>query len=309
MAEFKTAIVYHRVDWDGYTSAAIAKRVFPDADLIGWNYRDPLPMVDSYDRVVLVDLTVYSVNPDMSRDFSWMMENQYKMIWIDHHPIISEVPGEYAGIQKEGIGACWLTWHYFHENYGIGFSNMDHIKLAATYDVFRKDGLLCSWEDAWAYQLYLNYFGPAKTEEEALHHVYLAEDLLDATYVEQEMHLQNGYIMEEERSCREKSVFAKHAWEVEIDGHRGWMVETLEQPSLIIKDHSDSGDGDFFLIFSEEKRADNGNYIVSIRVPESSNFNAQAFAKAHGGGGHPKACGCQICEDELQAIFHTYSYK
>lgn len=214
MAELKTAIIFHRIDWDGFTAAAIALRAFSNADLIGWNYRDPLPVVDSYDRVVLVDLTIYTLNPDKSRDFSWMMENQSKMLWIDHHPIIREVPGEYAGIQSEGIGASWLAWDYLHENFGITFSNMSHIKNVATYDVFRKDGLLCSWEDAWAYQLYLNYFGPAKTEEEALHHVYLAEDLLDATYVEQEMHLQNGYMFEQDRSLREKNVFAKHAWEI-----------------------------------------------------------------------------------------------
>lgn len=309
MAELKTAIIFHRVDWDGFTAAAVALRAFPNADLIGWNYRDPLPVVDSYDRVVLVDLTVYSVNPDKSRDFSWMVKNQSKLMWIDHHPIISEVPGEYAGIQSEGIGACWLTWDYLHENFGIHCSNKDHIKNVATYDVFRKDGALCPWEDAWAYQLYLNYFGPAKTEEDALHYVHLAEDLLDDTRLDHGLHMQNGYIMEGERSRREKIVFAEHAYEVEIDGHRGWLVETLEQPSLIIKDHLDAGNGDFFLIFSEEKRNDKGDYIVSIRVPESSDFNAQAFARAHGGGGHPKACGCTICEDEMQSIFHTYSYK
>ena len=76
----KTLIIYHRVDWDGYTSAAVALRAFPKADLLGWNYQDDLPDVSAYDTVVLVDLTIAKVMPDNSRDYSWMHENADKLI-------------------------------------------------------------------------------------------------------------------------------------------------------------------------------------------------------------------------------------
>ena len=297
------AIIYHRVDWDGYTAAAVALRAFPQADILGWNYRDPIPDVSHYDRVVLVDLTIYSVNPDGTRDFSWMEENRSKLIWLDHHPVINEVPGSFDGIQKEGIGACWLTWTYFHTVYGVS-CNTEHIRLAATYDVFRKDGKLCSWEDAWAYQLFLNSFGPGwkpDCGDRSKDLVAVATDLIEEMDLTPQ--LQKGYSLEALRAKKEKDTFEKHAWEIEIDNHRGWLVDSKEQPSLIVKDHSDAGDGDFFIIYSDDKKSTEGNYIVSIRVPESSDFDAIAFAKAHGGGGHPKACGCQISETEMISLF------
>ena len=302
----KTAIIYHRVDWDGYTAAAVALRAFPDAELIGWNYRDPLPDVDHFDRVILVDLTIYSQKPDEPRDFSWMINNQDRLIWFDHHPIIHMVPGEYCGVQKEGIGACWLVYEYFRKTRGITCSGEDHIRYAATFDVFRKDGWLCDWEDAWAYQLYLNHFGPGYVFGEgdvSKKHVATASALIEASDVEINNHLNDGRMFEYERSLREKVVFEKHARRVKINEYEGWLVETMEQPSVIIKDHSDAGDGDFFILFSENKKNANGDYTVSIRVPDSSDFNAQRFCESHGGGGYIKAAGCVISSNEMQEKF------
>lgn len=83
-----TIIIYHRVDWDGYTSAAIALKVYPNADLLGWNYYDPLPNVDKYDKVILLDLTISEKS-----DYTWMFENANKLIWIDHHSFAINQPG------------------------------------------------------------------------------------------------------------------------------------------------------------------------------------------------------------------------
>lgn len=298
-----TCIIYHRIDWDGYTSAAVALRAYPDAELIGWNYRDPLPDVNRFDRVILVDLTIYSQKPDGTRDFSWMINNQSKLIWIDHHPVINQVPGEYMGIQREGAGACLLTWELFCDP---DEPIPAHVHYAEIFDVFRKKDF--DWEDAWAYQLYLNHFGPGYVFGEgdvSKKHVATASALIEASDVEINNHLLDGRMFEYERSLREKAVFEKHAWRVKIDEYEGWLVETMEQPSVIIKDHSDAADGDFFILFSENKKNANGDYIISVRVPDSSNFNAQMFCESHGGGGHLKASGCTISEEELSAIYHT----
>jgi len=302
----KTAIIYHRVDWDGYTSAAVALKVFPTANLIGWNYRDPLPNVDLYDRVVIVDLTVYATNPDNSRDFSWMLNNQSKLIWIDHHPIIHDVPGSYEGIQQEGIGACWLTYQYFHDHFGFN-CNPEHIKLAATFDTFRKDGLLCSWEDAWAYQLYLNSFGPGYSKEEGDRSkklVRMARKLLNVSDAAIQEHLAFGYAKEAERAKKEAAIFEKNARRVIIGEYIGWLIESSEQPAMVVQSHSVAGDGDFFILYSEDKKKD-GMYQVSVRVSDSSDFSAKAYAEAHGGGGHLKASGCVISDVEMEELKRT----
>lgn len=298
----KTCVVYHRVDWDGYTAAAVALRAFPDAELIGWNYKDPFPVVDSYDRVVLVDLTIYSQRPDGSQDFSWMINNQDRLIWFDHHPIIKDVPGKYCGVQEEGIGACWLVYEYFRKTRGIICSGEDHIRYAATFDVFRKDGWLCDWEDAWAYQLYLNKLGPAKTAEDLDRLLRHAEAFIESNSVEIEHHLRDGYMFEYERSLREKVVFDKYAKRITVDGHSGWLIETMEQPSVIIKDHSDSNDGDVFILWHPDKKDKDGNYVLSIRRSKDSDFDCRVFARKHDGDGHVPAAGCLMSEEEIQSL-------
>ena len=308
-----TAIIYHRVDWDGYTSAAVALCAFPQADLIGWNYRDPLPDVSKYDRVIVVDLTVYSTNPDGSRDFSWMFDNQKKLIWIDHHPIIHDVPGTYAGIQEEGIGACWLTWKYFHDEYGIS-CNTSHIKYAATFDVFRKDGWLCSWEDAWAYQLFLNKFGPGytpKTGDCSKKLVCLAKSFLctdDPDKIKQ--NLQLGYGREDERALEEAEIFTKCAHRMRIGKYLGWLIESDKQPAMVVKSHSDRGIGDFFILWAQTKgKVDSdGNLRISVRTAESSDFSSRQFAEKHLGGGHEKAAGCTISPVDLAAYLQGVSF-
>lgn len=309
-----TAIIYHRVDWDGYTSAAVALCAFPQADLIGWNYRDPLPDISKYDRVIVVDLTVYSTNPDGSRDFSWMFDNQKKLIWIDHHPIIHEVPGTYAGIQEEGIGACWLTWKYFHDEYGIS-CNTSHIKYAATFDVFRKDGWLCTWEDAWAYQLFLNKKFEKERElamkiNDTTILVDIARKLIAASEEECEENLHYGYGREDERALEEAEIFTKCAHRMRIGKYLGWLIESDKQPAMVVKSHSDRGVGDFFILWAQTKRNvdSDGNLRISVRTAESSDFSSRQFAEKHLGGGHEKAAGCTISPVDLAAYLQGVSF-
>lgn len=295
---YPTAIIFHSVDWDGYTSAAIALKAYPEADLIPWTYGDPLPDVSKYVRVVLVDLTIYE-QTSQSKDFRWMEDNRRKLIWIDHHPVIHEVPGKFMGRQEEGIGASWLTWMYFHKNYGVGVNSVGHIKYVATYDVFRKDGKYCKWADAWAYQLYLSdNFKRCTSSEDSIERVgdalYLMMDL-EGPF----LRLLEGFALEEKRRKKESEVFSDHALRVVIDGHDAWLIETDEQPSLIIRNHLEACDGDLFIIISENKKAPNGDYRASIRSSSTSTLTAQAFAEAHGGSGHVPAAGCTLSLKEV----------
>ena len=154
----KTGIFHHRDDWDGKTSAAVALRAFPHADLCGWTYGDPLPDTSDYDRVILVDLTIYTTTDKGVKDYSWMYENASKLIWIDHHvsTILDvnrpDIPGLRVYNNETNIGAAVLTWEYFFPNENIPI----HVGLVATYDIFRKDGLYGAWDDAWDYMMYLD---------------------------------------------------------------------------------------------------------------------------------------------------------
>lgn len=288
----KTIIIYHRVDWDGYTSAAIASMANPEADLLGWNYGDELPNVSSYNEVILVDLTISDKN-----DYTWMHENAHKLIWIDHHmnAINAVNRPDIKGIRRDGIGACMLTWEYFFNDR----IHPDHVSLCATYDVFRKDSLYAHWDDAWKYQLALGEYGPGWSKEDgdvSRHLISIARDLIDDEGYTWTTVLKGG-MLERERADKEAELF-KNAEYNTINGVTYCILYAIGQPAMLIKSHLDNYAADAFLIVNPDPLP-NGDYKVSVRVPEISNFDASAFCRQYGGNGHIKAAGCAMSEEQI----------
>lgn len=137
----KTALIYHSVDLDGFCSCAIAQFKFMEDNkackidgctsyngvstgsnveemtTIPYNYRQQIPELSGYDRVIMVDI---SFKPEcmIALKASLGKEN---VIWIDHH--ISAIKDsekfgydDLAGIRMTSFAACELTWMYFFED-------------------------------------------------------------------------------------------------------------------------------------------------------------------------------------------------
>jgi len=153
----KTVCVHHKIDLDGWMSAAIVKHwFFSNRELdkiktieendnylltfIGYNYGDPLPDLSGYDRVIMVDCSFPKEN-------MLFLANKFgvNFIWIDHHQrTINEVNKCLIDFSKEEIeglvteegelkAACELAWQYFFSN-----ENMPEIvRLLGMYDSFR----------------------------------------------------------------------------------------------------------------------------------------------------------------------------
>ena len=280
----KTLIVYHKVDWDGFTSAAIALKAFPQADLYPWNYNDAiLPDTSNYDKVILVDLTIAP-----NGDYSWMEENAHKLIWIDHH---DNAMNGFAnsknidGIRRNGIGACVLTWEKFFPNKPLPL----HVALCGTYDVVKKDGEFADWEDAWLYQLSLDLiqFNPQVKVEKALEFI----DEPQKVTIER---IKSGEPLEAKRAAEEVERF-KHAVYSEINGIKICKIVDSGRGLALIKTNSDNHTADIFAIRNPRPLKDNPNlYSVSFRVPENSNVDASEIARHYGGNGHVKAAGCKM---------------
>ena len=296
----KTAIIYHRVDWDGYTAAAVAKMAFPDAELIGWNYKDDEPCVSEFDRVIVVDLS-------LSKE--WMLANASKLVWIDHHknvietlqndPILAAVPG----IRMDGIGACALAWEYFfHEE-----SMPVHIRFAATADVMDTSKRYASLWSALSYSLYLDEFGPgcsADTGDVSKDLVSQAIGLFDndkakAGFV-------RGQELEADRSKHEEFLFKFKQETVLRQDELPYFVAVLHidrRPNACILSHLLHHSHGAFICIGEFLK-DKGKYKISLRVPSDSNFDASAFCRQYGGNGHIKAAGCLMSEEEIYALFN-----
>jgi hypothetical protein len=66
-------VIYHRADYDGLFCRAMAERVLPDAEFLGWDYGDPVPHVPDSRELFILDLSVRGL---MSHPL---------LTWIDHH--------------------------------------------------------------------------------------------------------------------------------------------------------------------------------------------------------------------------------
>jgi hypothetical protein len=98
----KTVVIYHRSDFDGIFCREIARKFIPDAELIGWDYNDPEPVVDPHDHLYILDLSVPG------------LMGHPNLIWIDHHKsAIEKYPSTIPGYRIDGVAACRLAWYWF----------------------------------------------------------------------------------------------------------------------------------------------------------------------------------------------------
>ena len=134
MNELSTYVLYHSADFDGIFSREIARHFMPHAELIGWNYGDPVPALPPESLVYMIDICIDEI---MTRP---------NLIWIDHHASAinkwKDVP--ISGLRVDGVAACRLAWQWFtlrpflagKESYiKRELPEPDAVRLAGEYDV------------------------------------------------------------------------------------------------------------------------------------------------------------------------------
>ena len=153
----KTVCIFHRIDLDGWMSAAIVKHWFNQQeipnkegepintlDFLGYNYGDPIPDLSGYDRIIMCDIS-FPVAV-MDKIASKMGHIQRDFIWIDHHisaikECSIEINGEkyiagYGGIRDIKYAACELTWNFFFPDEKMP----EIVRLLGRYDCFGHKG-------------------------------------------------------------------------------------------------------------------------------------------------------------------------
>lgn len=144
MNKLKTIVIYHRADFDGIFCREIAKKFMPEAELIGWDYGDPVPEVSLDCRLYILDLSV----PELMA--------HPNLVWIDHHKsAIEKYPSKIRGVRIDGVAACRLAWQWFFHESGRGeesegnpWTKEDYteccvteplaVRLAGEYDIWDK---------------------------------------------------------------------------------------------------------------------------------------------------------------------------
>jgi len=134
ISDKKVTCVYHSVDFDGFASAAIVKKKFPNAELIGWNHYEKIPKIDLESYVIICDI---AFPPQKMKELA--MERNGRLLWIDHHISSIKKMDDYFKdmypfecYTKLGKAACELTWESMFPNKPLPKS----IKLLSDYDVW-----------------------------------------------------------------------------------------------------------------------------------------------------------------------------
>ena len=158
----KPLILWHRADFDGVCSAAIAKKFVPDAELHGLDYGDPFPWqkvwpppgelseIQLLAGQILVSTGRYAVDGFEKRkvyllDFSLPPEDMEKLaaccdlIWCDHHKSALDACAglDIRGVRSTALAGCELTWEWFASLNGEGLLPLpEAVRLLGRYDVW-----------------------------------------------------------------------------------------------------------------------------------------------------------------------------
>lgn len=309
----KTACIYHSVDLDGYSSAAIVKHWhnsindYPDnvgkgtIDFIGYNYGKPIPDLSEYDRVIMCDISF--PKEEMFKLGSRLQNN---FIWIDHHisaikeykndKAFSEIGvsidcifnGLRAKILNDGncekIAACELTWLFFFPNKTMPIS----IVLLGEYDSWRNGD-----KDEWDNCILPFQFGMRQIcNSLETFPMQILDNELNLTSI-----INNGKLILNYQK-QQNIGLCRLAFEKQVFGLRAICLNTSGCNSQAFESVWDETKHDIMVSFYYNGKHD--KYTVSLYSPKPE-VDCSVLAKSMGGGGHKGAAGFQI--DNFKDLF------
>lgn len=270
-------IIYHSRDLDGFTSGAILKRKFPQADLLGYDYGQDIPLIDDGEDVILVDVSF-----PIPLLFE-ICQRVNSFVWIDHHvSAINEfntypdAPKNLTVVLENGIAACEIAWTWAFPDIEMPLA----VRLLGMYDTWRNANL-----DMWEGQIMPFQYGMR---------AHCAGPLSFPQYVlEQNAEFEvNGIIHtgktlleyqreQDKRACKGAFVFLWGNYRVIALNGGGFS-------STAFKSVYDSEKHDLMMPFIF-----NGKFWV-VSIYTEKDIDCSEIAKKLGGGGHKKAAGFQV---------------
>lgn len=279
-------VIHHNKDLDGHASGAICKLKYPEAKLIGWDYKDPIPDVNQFynQDVILIDIS-----------FPMETMNQLGLVaksvtWIDHHISAFKdyttsrsvlMPGLEKIIYVYGpsIAACELGWSHLFPDKPVPYA----ITLLGRYDTWRqKEG---DWEgETLPFQYYMR---TVCTSAETFPIYYFEENNCNKG-------VDLGKIILLYQEQQDMLACERSAFEAFIDGKQVICLNTRFFSSNTLKTVYNPIKHSFMVGF--EFTGD--KWSVSLRS-DKPDVDVSVIAKARGGGGHKAAAGfeCDTFED------------
>ena len=294
----KMLCIYHSRDLDGWSSGMIVKRKFPWADLIGYDYGNPIPeeTISKYTSIMMVDIS-FPID-DMVR----IAQNCSMFVWIDHHKAIIEewkrrmdagdvTLAHIRAVLDMSYAACELTWRYCFPEEDVPMG----IELLGTYDSWR-DSDKGFWETmVMPFQTMMKKvcFGPDTFPQVLFSRSADAEDYVMFL-------IEAGKILYSAKAYGDAKRCKTMAFECSFDGYRA-IAMIMAGSSTAFKSIWDPGKYDIMISFTTSGKF----WTVSV-YSTREDIDCSAICKAHGGGGHKGASGFQVAD--IQDVIGKFQY-
>ena len=281
----KTKIIYHE-DLDGITSAFIAQKKFPDAEMVSIEHdmdrKEKLVkevLKEKYDRIVLLD---FSFDDEVMQQFYDMTK---EFIWIDHHKSAAKSKFWDAEIVlgKRCIvhAACILTCTYFYPRAegDIYYEIPLPIQYIGDMDMWQfKYG-----DDTRAFCEYLAQYDI--NDDFNILKSYIIDTNPDIT----KLLIQKGMKLLTYKQARIKKLYKKGHIE-DFEGHKCFKCNSpMFQSDLADYTFEHRPDIDIALIHQTIWNGTKWTKLYSIY--SRGKVDVSKIAKNHGGGGHHNASG------------------
>lgn len=253
-------IIFHADCLDGFTAAAVAKAVYPKADMFPAKYGQPNPCVRGR--------TVFILDFSYPRAVLEQMHLEARELWVlDHHQTAErDLEGlPYCLFDMKRSGAA-ITWDYFRPGQPRP-KLVDYVQ-----DI-----------DFWKFEL------PHSKEIMAALMSY-PKNLETWHFLANQMDSQFESIVSQGQAIKryqdtETAFLIKYAREVELSGYKVLAVNTASLRSEVANKIAENRP--FGIAWSQK---DDGRYVYSLRVsltsPGVPDINVAKIAEQFGGGGH-----------------------
>lgn len=265
---------YHSRDLDGWTSAAIVKRKFPEAKLVGWDYGDEITTIKLGVHIIMVDISFPMI--EMENLAKW---SRWNLTWIDHHKSAIKEYRDFIGkgesfckaILNSDFAACELTWEYFFPEKPIP----EAVRLLGRYDCFGHKG--------------------TSEEKKVLLFQYAARAICDNPetaegFIDMDQDGIKNMLMEGrgiyDYLCMEARQAYKNGFKVDFDGYPFIVIpkERINPINFGINYHEDGYSGAACFWYKDHK------WVWSLYNDDGS-VDVSEICKKRGGGGHKGAAG------------------
>lgn len=277
-------IIHHNKDMDGFCSGAICKLKYPDADLIGWDYKDEIPDFEQFrdKKVIMIDIAF----PVLKCNTLSYIAND--LVIIDHHISFKkevdkineqEDDGQainFTYIYEADRAACEIGWKYLFPDKLIPYA----ITLIGRYDTWRKgEG---SWvNETLPFKFYM--YGQCNTAEGFPIHIF------DYDKESIELLIIDGENIMKYQEMMDQAATRTYSFETTAYGLKALVLNVPYFNSESLKTKYDPELHDIMIGFCYTGT----KWSVSLRS-DKPNVDVSVIAKARGGGGHKGAAGFEV---------------